>query len=614
MLTPNNVNQDAAIINSMMRFMQENGLTQAEFAELAGISPVMVSIIKNKKQRLTRKMADKINVVIGTLSDSDMEVANEIEDTSTDSDDVVIIDDGIKDDFDEEKRSIESRTVKPEITQHTVRSASRFSREIIKVIGDSAIDMGQNGSKASIRFMVDSYYQYQNNRIANDNRIRSIEQGFDSEFDARNTEALRWLSESNYTMEKTLKKILEKYVLSTKVGRWLNDIVGIGPVISAGLISYFEPEKWMKTFNSFCSYAGLNDNNVKWLGTKKAILVVKEEKEKLSAICEKRAKKFTSLSGTDHEIYSKILKKLVKEHWSELFHTFMASNDKWFIRSEVLKYTNDEMFADTVLHDIEVYEYNGSEVFYNTVQFLFDHTHPSVELMVNIAKRLNRSYKNVFNGAYDNNAYCRTYSRLEAFLAMPPYNRTLKKLCYKIADSFVKKQKNSMYGQLYLQRKEYETKKNEKGEYASEAARCLEEYSFKNADVIATLKSGRLTPGHIDMRARRWVEKIFISHLFDAMYIDKFGMTPELPPVFNMGGHIDWIEPEVPYSKYWKYEDNRNYGSISRSYSPNYTYHYGATEFHNENEVLEKSNIETKANEYMKAQVAENIKRRKSKK
>ena len=48
-----------------------------------------------------------------------------------------------------------------------------------------------------------------------------------------------------------------------------------------------------------------------------------------------------------------------------------------------------------------------------------------------------------------------------------PWNADLKTLCWKLGQSFLKVQSNSnaFYSRLYLERKEYETEKNEKGDY-----------------------------------------------------------------------------------------------------------------------------------------------------
>ena len=439
----------------------------------------------------------------------------------------------------------------------------------------SVIDMADE-PKQAIRFLVDSYYQFQGHRIANDNRLRAIKQGFDTQDpnNKRPSYALSWLAEENRNVEKQLKIMLSHYTQTSKVGMWLNDIVGVGPCLSAGLLAYLDVNENMKTCAGFWSYCGLNDNNVPWLGSTKAAAAMREVHEKVLGLCKERMKNYLSLQNKkDISEIKKLVKKYRKE-FAKLFIEDAKSHD--ISKILVKRYKVSESLASKIAADTKVYK-RGAERYYNTICYLYDTVHPTPEFMYLIAAKLKRKYRNIIRGSYDyKKAKDYTYDRLESFLSMPPYILGLKKLCYKLGDSFSKQViHGSMYGKIYLQRKEYETMKNERGDYAELAAKELAEKNYKKKEHIETLKSGKLTAGHIVMRSRRFAVKIFISHLFDAMYIDKFGRTPGLPYVFNLGeNHLDWIAPEVPYEKYWDYKDDRNYGTISREYSPNYTYHF----------------------------------------
>ena len=174
---------------------------------------------------------------------------------------------------------------------------------------------------------------------------------------------------------------------------------------------------------------------------------------------------------------------------------------------------------------------------------------------------------------------------------MPPYLKELKVLCFKIEDSFAKQiSRGSLYGKLYKQRKEYELAKNERGDYKEQAYELAKKTTKKDLKKFY-LEEGKLTNKHIDRRARRWACKIFISHLFDAMYIDKFGKTPDLPAVFDMGGHLDFIGPEVPYAKYWpNYEDTRNVANVSLDYTPDYTYSFNIKNFKDWATLMDETN------------------------
>jgi len=125
-----------------------------------------------------------------------------------------------------------------------------------------------------------------------------------------------------------------------------------------------------------------------------------------------------------------------------------------------------------------------------------------------------------------------------------PWNAALKRACFLAADSWVKlkSHEDSFYSKLYVQRKEYELAKNEKGELASEAERALSNKRFRDdTKAKGCYLEGKLPPAHLDMRARRWVEKIFLSHLHHVMYCEELGQKPPKPYILEHGGHVHYI-------------------------------------------------------------------------
>ena len=56
------------------------------------------------------------------------------------------------------------------------------------------------------------------------------------------------------------------------------------------------------------------------------------------------------------------------------------------------------------------------------------------------------------------------------------------------------------------------------------------------------------------MRSKRYAVKLFISHLFEAMYLEEHGYYPKETYVIAHLGHSDYIEPEVPFEKYIKFD------------------------------------------------------------
>ncbi len=125
-----------------------------------------------------------------------------------------------------------------------------------------------------------------------------------------------------------------------------------------------------------------------------------------------------------------------------------------------------------------------------------------------------------------------------------PWNASLKRLCFLIGDSFCKfhKRPECFYGKLYEKRKEYEVAKNEKGDYAEQARVLLETKRYdRSTETYKHLSNGKLSPAHIDMRARRWAVKIFLAHYWAVAYRDHYKVDPPKPYAIAHLGHVDEI-------------------------------------------------------------------------
>lgn len=155
-----------------------------------------------------------------------------------------------------------------------------------------------------------------------------------------------------------------------------------------------------------------------------------------------------------------------------------------------------------------------------------------------------------------------------------PWNADLKKLCWKIGDSFVKVSSNpkDVYGAIYRKRKEYEWERNLRGENAAAAASALEAKKLgKETDAKAwysgdcdaakageILEGGKsptaaqckggtglpmLPPAQIDMRARRYAVKMFLSHLQHRWWEETYGEAPPKPFAISILDHAHFVEP-----------------------------------------------------------------------
>ncbi len=129
-----------------------------------------------------------------------------------------------------------------------------------------------------------------------------------------------------------------------------------------------------------------------------------------------------------------------------------------------------------------------------------------------------------------------------------PWNASLKTLCWKLGESFVKVSghKDDVYGKLYLQRKTCELAHNDAGEYAAQAADKLERFKIgKSTDAYASYSTGRLPPGHLHARAKRWAVKLFLAHWHEGAYFAYYGRLPPKPYAIAHLDHAHVIAP--PY-------------------------------------------------------------------
>lgn len=155
-----------------------------------------------------------------------------------------------------------------------------------------------------------------------------------------------------------------------------------------------------------------------------------------------------------------------------------------------------------------------------------------------------------------------------------PWNADLKKICWKIGDSFVKQSSHprDFYGKLYRERKAYEWERNLSGAMSQQATQYLGAKKYgKDTDAFAwymghcdpelaraALEAGKaptadackddigipmLPPAQIDMRARRYAVKMFLSHLQQRWWEQAFNTAPPKPFAIGQLGHAHYIEP-----------------------------------------------------------------------
>lgn len=127
-----------------------------------------------------------------------------------------------------------------------------------------------------------------------------------------------------------------------------------------------------------------------------------------------------------------------------------------------------------------------------------------------------------------------------------PWNADLKTLCWKLGESFVKvsAHENDIYGKVYAARKAQEIERNERGDFADQAAAALTAKRYKkDTDAFKHYTAGLLPPAHIHARAKRYAVKLFLAHLHDVWYQEHFGTAPPKPYMIEHLGHTHFIPP-----------------------------------------------------------------------
>lgn len=135
-----------------------------------------------------------------------------------------------------------------------------------------------------------------------------------------------------------------------------------------------------------------------------------------------------------------------------------------------------------------------------------------------------------------------------------PWNAELKTILWRLSDVFVKFSNNDKcyYGGIYRERKEKEVHKNDTGQFADKAMEKLKrDLAYERANGRPAKEKvyhaeGKLSPGHLDLRARRYAVKLFLAHLHDEWWRKVTGTEPPLPyPIAHLG-HVHLIPPPPP--------------------------------------------------------------------
>ena len=144
------------------------------------------------------------------------------------------------------------------------------------------------------RFLVDHYYQMQRDRIRSSNQMRQMAE--------EPHLVLEWLATQSTVLEKNIHAALDVYSNAHPIGKRMRTVVGVGPVISAGLLAHIDIER-AKTAGAVWRFAGL-DPTLEWKKGQK-----RPFNANLKTLCWKLGESFVKVSGNPNAVYGLIYKE-----------------------------------------------------------------------------------------------------------------------------------------------------------------------------------------------------------------------------------------------------------------------------------------------------------------
>jgi hypothetical protein len=143
------------------------------------------------------------------------------------------------------------------------------------------------------RYLVDTYYALQDYRIAAGNQQRALTESEEP------SEIIVWLNLQMETLENQIRSVLDRWSSAQAMGQWSRNVVGIGPVISAGLLANIDISR-APTAGHIWRFAGL-DPTCKWAKGQK-----RPWNASLKRLCWLIGESFVKVSGNPRDVYGKL--------------------------------------------------------------------------------------------------------------------------------------------------------------------------------------------------------------------------------------------------------------------------------------------------------------------
>ena len=154
-------------------------------------------------------------------------------------------------------------------------------------------DAARTLSTDEARFLVDAYYAMQRDRIRAGHQERTLNESGEPH------DVMTWLAGQRETLENQIRRALDAYSAAQPAGVWARSIVGIGPVIAAGLLCHIDI-KQAPTVGHIWRFAGL-DPSVTWDKGKK-----RPWNGSLKRLCFLIGESFVKVSNNKADVYGKV--------------------------------------------------------------------------------------------------------------------------------------------------------------------------------------------------------------------------------------------------------------------------------------------------------------------
>lgn len=151
----------------------------------------------------------------------------------------------------------------------------------------------------SARMLVSAYYLIQKMRVRLENQLKTSNKP-----DA----VLTWFFNNTKTLENDCKRALHTFAKEWKIGNWLLSLLGIGPVLSAGLLAHLDIRD-CRTASRFWRFAGL-DPTQEWKEGEK-----RPWNAQLKTLCYKIACSFIKQKHRSADFYGVLFDRRYEQEW-----------------------------------------------------------------------------------------------------------------------------------------------------------------------------------------------------------------------------------------------------------------------------------------------------------